>query len=249
MLFEQKFKKIYKNKIKRIKKRYNKKFKEKINRLNSVLTHDIKTPVLAQIQSLELILNQNFGELNDKQKMILKEVLNSNYFLYNIVSNAIFLAEFDNKNPKLNLEKVDILKELENCLNMIKIIAKDKMQDIIIKADKNIKLFADKKLTEKILFNLLTSSVSSGFENSKIEVTLKENKNSVSFVAKNKSAYMTKEKINSMLEEKNNTRDFNQMGMSLNLNIVKKLIEAHNWDIIAQSDKNNSSSFGFKVKK
>ena len=60
---------------------------------------------------------------------------------------------------------------------------------------------------------------------------------------------MTKEKINSLFEDKKNLCDFNQLGMSLNLNIAKKLIQAHNWDIVAESQKDNSSIFGFVVKK
>ena len=60
---------------------------------------------------------------------------------------------------------------------------------------------------------------------------------------------MTKEKINSLFEDKKNLCDFNQLGMSLNLNIAKKLINAHKWNIIAESKKDNSSTFGFVVKK
>ena len=59
---------------------------------------------------------------------------------------------------------------------------------------------------------------------------------------------MTKEKINSLFKEKNN-KDLNQLGLNLNLNIAKKLIKAHSWDIIAQSDNDNSAIFGFIVKK
>ena len=60
---------------------------------------------------------------------------------------------------------------------------------------------------------------------------------------------MTKEKINSLFEEKKGLCDFNQLGLNLNLNIAKKLITAHNWDIIAKSEKDNSSTFGFVVRK
>jgi len=59
---------------------------------------------------------------------------------------------------------------------------------------------------------------------------------------------MTKEKLKTLFEEKN-TKDFNQLGLNLNLNIAKQLINAHNWDIIAESKKNNSASFGFIAKK
>ena len=61
---------------------------------------------------------------------------------------------------------------------------------------------------------------------------------------------MTKEKIDSLFSEnKENLCDFNQLGMSLNLNIAKKLIKAHNWNMIAKSKKDTSSTFGFVIQK
>ena len=95
----------------------------------------------------------------------------------------------------------------------------------------------------------MSGSIAFGFENSDIEVSIKENKNKISFQAKNKSIYMTKEKIKNLLKDKENSSDLNQLGAHLNLNIAQKLISAHNWDIIANSSKDNSSIFGFVIKK
>lgn len=245
------FKRIILNKIKNKLKKTRKKFQDKIeieqNKLISILNHDIKTPLLAQIQGLEYIIKNN--DLKKESKDILKEILKSNYFLLEIVANTLFLTKFENENPKLNIQKINILKEIEDCCNSVRNLAYDKKQNIIIKTKKNIKLDADKKMIQKIIFNLITSSMSYGFENSNIEIYVKENKESISFKAKNKSIYMTKEKLNSLFEEKKSSCDFNQLGMSLNLNVAKKLINAHNWDIILESNKNNSSTFGFIVKK
>lgn len=247
MFFQKNIKKIYKNKIRNIKKKYEKRLQKERNRFICVLNHDVKTPILAQIRSLELLLEGSFGSLNNEQKEIIQETLNSHYHLYGIVSNTLFLANFESEKPKLNLEPVDIIEEIEDCVHLIKNFATDKQQNFVVKSNKNkrIKINADRKLVQKIIFNLLANSVSSGFENSIIEILVKQNKNSVSFSTKNKSIYMTKEKLNSLFEEKKTLRDFSQLGMSLNLNIVKKLIEAHNWNIVAKSEKNNSSTFGF----
>lgn len=251
MFFKKIFLKKYKEKIKKIKKRYDMKFLQEKNKYISILNHDIKTPILAQNQSLELLLKDVFGELSKKQKEILKEVYYSNNFLLEVVTNSIFLMKYEREKPNLKLENLDIIEQIKDCCEMIKSFAQEKQQNIIIKAshDKKIKLNADRKLIQKIIFNILTGSISYGYENSNIEVLIKENKNSVSFYTKNKSIYMTKEKLNSLFENEKNLCDFNQLGMNLNLNIAKKLINAHNWDIIAKSEKDNSTVFGFVVKK
>ena len=251
MFFKRLIIKKYRKKLRKIKDRFNTKLRDEINNFISILNHDIKTPIIAQNQSLEYVLKNLPDNFPENQKEILNEILNSNAFLLDIVSNTIFLAEYENEKPKLKLENVDIIEQIQDCTSLIKNHIKDKQQNIIIKSNKNknISLSADRILIQKIIFNLLVSSVNFGFEKSDIEILVKENKKQIYFCAKNKSIYMTKEKIKSLFESKKNMRDFNQLGMSLNLNIAKKLISAHKWDIIAKSDKNNSGVFGFVVKK
>ena len=253
MLFQNKIKRLffkkYKKQIKSLKEKYFNSFKEEKNSLICILNHDIKTPLLAQIQTISMILDEKFGKINNKQKEILSEILNSNNFMLEIISNALFLMRYENEKPKLKLEKINVKDEINTCVEMIKNYAEEKSQNIIVKAKDNIKINADKILIQKIILNLLTGSISNGFENSNIEITVKENRRKISFSTKNKSVYMTKEKLSSLFQEKKSLCDFNQLGMSLNLNIAKKLIKAHNWEIVAKSKKDNSAVFGFVAKK
>ena len=251
MFIERFFLKRYRQKIKKLKFKYENILQSERNKYTAILNHDIKTPILAQNQGLELLLNGCFGNFSLQQERILQEIYYSNNFLLEIVTNSLFLAKYESENPKLKLEKIDIVEQIRDCCELVQNLAEDKQQKIIIKASKNnkIKLNADRKFVHKIIFNILSSSVSCGFEKSDIEISVEENKKSISFYAKNKSVYMTKEKIKSLLEDKKNLSDFNQLGMNLNLNIAQKLINAHNWDIIAKSNKDNTSVFGFVVKK
>ena len=240
-----------KTKLKKNRIRQKARLKEERNIFTTILNHDIKTPLIAQMRSLELVLKGQFGKLDDENKEILSEVFNSNCFLLEIITNAIFLADFENEQPKPVVENIDFFEEIKDCCNVVKNFAQEKSQNIILKPikSKNINLQADRRFIQKILYNILAGSISFGFEKSDIEIFIKENKETISFYAKNKSVYMTKEKLESLFEDKKNMTDFNQLGMSLNLNIAKKLIMAHNWSIIAESKKDNSLSFGFVVKK
>ena len=251
MFFKKEIIRKYRKKLKNIKIKEKKFLQEERNKIISILNHDIKTPILAQNQSLNLLLEGGFGLLTFEQKEIIKEIYSSNNFLLEVVSNSIFLTKYENENPKLNIEKINLKKEVLNCCESIKTLANEKHQNLILKTNKSddIKLEADKMLIQKIFLNILSSSISSGFENSNIEISIEEKSDSISFYTKNKSIYMTKEKLNSLFEDKKNTQDFNQIGLNLNLNIAKKLISAHKWDIIAKSQTDNSSIIGFVVKK
>lgn len=251
MFFKKRFLKKYKEKLKKIKNRFENDLKNERNKYISILNHDIKTPILAQNQGLRLLLEKNNDEISSFQKEILEEIYSSNKFLLEVVANSIFLAKYENEKLNLKLENINIVEQIKDCCEFIKHQAFEKKQNIIIKTNKiqDIKLIADRKLIQKIILNILSTSVSQGFENSDIEILVKENKNSISFCTKNKSIYMTKEKINSLLMDKKDLKDFNQLGVNLNLNIAQKLITAHNWDVIANSFKDNSSTFGFVASK
>lgn len=249
MFYRKKLFKKTKQKFKKIKDKYEIKLKNLRNKYTCILTHDIKTPLLAQNQTLKLLCQNHFGELNASQKEILEEIIKSSDFLLEVISNAIFMARYENEKPVFNIEKINLLKEVYECCEKIKYFAQDKGQKFNIKANKNIKIKADRKLTQKIIYNILSGAIFCGFENSDIEIRIKEDKNNIAFLAKNKSIYMTQEKIKSLFEDKKNLCDFNQLGMSLNLNIASKLINAHKWEVIAKSQKNNSTTFGFALKK
>ena len=242
-MFKKYFKKIYKSRLKKLKNRFNKKLQKETEKYVSILNHDVKTVLLAQIQSLKLFID------NKAPKEILSELLNSNYFLYEIIDNAVFLSNFEHNQHIMKLENVDRTSDTDDICNCVKKFAQAKNQNIIIKTNsKKITCKADKFFVNKIIHNLVTGSISYGSENSNIEISIDENSDVISFQAKNKSVYMTKEKLKNILEDKK-TCDFNQLGMNLNLNIANKLISAHTWDIIAQSNHDNSAVFGFIVKK
>ncbi len=242
-MFKKYFKKIYKLRLRKLKSRYKKALRQEGEKYISILNHDIKTVILSQIQALELFLD------NKAPREILYQTLDSNYFLYEIVQNSIFLSDFENNNHNLKLEDVDIAKITNDVREDVKNFANIKNQNIILKTNsKKIICSADRILINKIIHNLLTSSISYADENSDIEISIKEKKNTIEFSAKNKSVYMTKEKIKNIFKDKKLT-DFNKLGMSLNLNIINKLVKRHNWNIIAKSSKDNSTVFGFIAKK
>ena len=155
MFFRKNIIKKYRKKLKNIKQKYFAVLQNERNKIISILKHDIKTPILAQNQSLKLLLNGSFGEISKIQKEILDEVYQSNKFLLEIVINSIFLEKYENEKPKLNLEKINFVEQIKDCCELIKPQANEKQQNIIIKKNTTdeIKLNADRKLIEKIIFN------------------------------------------------------------------------------------------------
>ncbi|MBR6301329.1 hypothetical protein IKR55_01180 [bacterium] len=56
----------------------------------SVLKHHIKTPVLAQIRALELLLKGNYGKLNKRQTEMIEMTLKSCRHSYKIIHGQLY---------------------------------------------------------------------------------------------------------------------------------------------------------------
>ena len=243
MFFNKKFRRLYRKRITVFKYKLEKKFKNKIKR---ILTHDIKTPVLAQIRGLEILRDEKLGSLNFEQKELIEDILNSHKFLYKTLLNTIYLLGTTGEKTELKLENINLSDEIKSVLEDIKEYS---TCNIRLKIPKNTSILADRELIQKIIFNLIQGSIFSSKDNPDIEIGVKNTKESVMFYAKNKTTFMTKEKINSLFEDKKGVCDFNQLGANLNLNIAQKLIDAHKWNLVAKSNKDNTSTLGFLVKR
>lgn len=57
---------------------------------NSILRHEIKTPILAQIRALELLLKGTFGKLNNEQKEMIELTLTSCKHSYKVIRGQLY---------------------------------------------------------------------------------------------------------------------------------------------------------------
>ncbi len=69
----------------------------------ATLTHDLRTPLLAAIQTLRFFLDGSLGELSDQQKVLLSTMLQSNEDLLGLVNALLEVYRFES--GKLNLCK------------------------------------------------------------------------------------------------------------------------------------------------
>ena len=92
------------------------------NNFAEILKHDLKTPVIAQIRILELLLSGHFGKLKVEQSDILISTLDSCKYLYKTLSDIISAYKTENKDFEsvLFAQKIENKKETECYLFFIK---------------------------------------------------------------------------------------------------------------------------------
>ena len=213
----------------------------------ATLTHDLKTPTIAQIKALDLLLNEHMGPLNDEQKELLTLTKDSCNFMYEMLSTLLSTYKYENGDYVLNYEKCNIISLAEESINELEAMLKEKNVTVHVHTEgSNFDTELDKMQIKRVMTNLLGNAISYAYDNTQIIVTIKQDENGIGFNAKNKSTYINPETMNNLFKKYvSHAAKFNKVGVGLGLYLSKQIINAHNGEIYAKSFEDNHNIFGF----
>ena len=104
----------------------------------------------------------------------------------------------------------------------------------------------DRMQIKRVLTNILGNAISYAYDNTQIDVTIKQDENGIGFEAKNESAYINPETMNNLFKKYvSHAAKFNKVGVGLGLYLSKQIIDAHDGEIYAKSYEDNHNIFGF----
>ncbi|MBP3925105.1 HAMP domain-containing histidine kinase [bacterium] len=218
----------------------------------ATLSHDLKTPTIAQIRSLELLLNGDFGEFSNEQRSMINLTLDSCKYMYEMVSTVLSTYKYENGEIQLDKKNFDIETLCNECYNDAKKLMEEK--NLTVKVD-NSKLRtnlvkADKIQIKKVITNILANSFSYAYKNSEISIFLENNdEGDFIFKVKNISPYIEAGLMENLFKKyTTHASKFNKVGDGLALYLAKQIVEKHDGKIIAKNYDNEVNILGFILK-
>lgn len=126
------------------------------------MSHELRTPLNAVIGFSEVLKEQYFGPLNEKQAEYVTDILESGRHLLNLINDILDLAKVEAGKMELELSLLIISDLLQSSLVMIK--EKALRHAIHLTMDiadelQQLELRADERKTKQILFNLLSNAL------------------------------------------------------------------------------------------
>ncbi|MBE7706446.1 MAG: HAMP domain-containing histidine kinase [Cyanobacteria bacterium SIG30] len=209
------------------------------------ITHDLKTPTLAQMTTLNILLKESLGTLNDGQKNLLKQILSSCSYMSDMINTILYTYKYEEGNVVLNLEEFDFKCLVYKICSDYSNLASERGQDIIFNAQGDIILCADKLQMTRVVTNLIANAINHGAQGKNISVFVEQKNNNLFFIVENEGATISKDKIKIIFDKYVTCRN-QKIGHGLGLYLSKKIIEKHNGNIFAKSE-NGLNSFGFEM--
>lgn len=202
------------------------------------LTHDLRTPIVAQERSLGLIA-ETFKKMNLQDEYELAKTLEkNNQHLLRIVNIILESYKFERENIKLSFVNIKLSELLDDCFEKIKTIAEEKNITLINNIDKDFKqIQADKMSLERIFINLISNSIENIEKNKFVKISAKELDNKIKIEIEDNGPGIAASEINYIFETYYTGKGIDRkLGSGLGLDVCKKLVEMHNGTITVESE-------------
>ena len=203
----------------------------------ATIVHDLKTPINAEINALNLLLNKNLGELDDVQEEILQDVLDSTKYMQDMVKNILCKNKMDNNQMNLSKQIYSLTEVVEHCIELTKYILNPRKQKIEFQCETNHPFLPlDFVEIKRAIHNLIINASEHSPIGAKILIRIFE---------KNGKICLLIQDFGGGIDLKNQTdifsryisyaNEYKKVGSGLGLYITKKIIEEHNGEIKLES--------------
>ena len=190
----------------------------------ATLTHDLKTPVRADIMSLELLLKGKFGELSAQQTEILSEMLNSNKFMMNMLDTLLAKYKYENGGVELLKSDFELNKFVQEVARELKCLFEEKQIRCEFDfGEKDITIHADKIELKRALSNLLSNAIKFNKRKGIVKISTVKEENKIKIIVQDNGIGMCKDKMEHIFDKYvSYAKRFRQLGTGLGLYVAKK---------------------------
>ena len=216
------------------------------DRLFSIISHDLRNPLVTLRSYLSLSDNANITE--DKKIAFKKQTSQAVLQTTDMLDNLLVWANMQIKNTNANITPIDIEEVVLDAIDNVNAQAQQKN----ISIHKNIEIasaLGDKNILNIALRNLLTNAIKYSEENKNIFISAIQKENNILLSVKDEGIGMTTKQIADLVnnETKTTVGTKGEKGSGLGLFLVKELLTKANNTLIIESEVGKGSICTIKL--
>ncbi len=195
------------------------------------MSHELRTPLNAIIGFSEVLLEQLFGELNEKQDDYLKDIHSSGRHLLSLINDILDLSKVEAGRMELDLTTFDLNAAISNAMTLIRERAQRHSIKLGIETDPALgDIVADERKLKQILLNLLTNAVKFTPDGGEVDVSARRDADHVAISVHDTGIGIAPEDQEVVFEEFRQVgRHYTnkQEGTGLGLALTRRFVELH----------------------
>ncbi|MDB5089817.1 MAG: His Kinase (phospho-acceptor) protein [Mucilaginibacter sp.] len=214
-----------------------------MNKLFSILAHDLRSP-LASIQNYLEVLSE-FKLNEDEKSSIQKELLNSTQNTQEMLANLLLWSKSQMRGVVVNMVKLNLKKSLETTLHIHQTVAAEKGIQLTDQLKNSIFITADADMLQLIIRNLINNALKFTNPGGQIIVSADIIDNNCRIMIKDNGLGISYEHQNDIfsLKTESTSGTKNEKGVGLGLLLCKEFTELQNGKIIFESTPGAGTTF------
>jgi signal transduction histidine kinase len=215
----------------------------------ATMSHELRTPLNAIIGFSEVLQEQMFGELNERQLAYVEDVLEAGRHLLSLINDVLDLAKIEAGRMELELSRVAIPDVLRSAVSMHSERASlGGIELTLMTEPEEITITADERRLRQVVFNLISNAVKFTPRDGRIDVSARLDDGEVEIAVADTGPGISAEEFETIFEEFEQTSDGKQAeGTGLGLPLSRKLVELHGGRLWVESEVDHGSTFRFTL--
>ena len=209
------------------------------------ISHELRTPLTLISSPVGNILKNNNLEPEVKEQLTI--VQSNTERMLRLVNQILDFRKAQSRKMRLKIEEFGLFSYISEISSNFKKIAEDKgiRLEIIDRSDDE-KIWADKDMIEKILYNLLSNALKFTPRGKQVTVSVVKNEDKLELIVADQGTGLSKEKMKSLFMrfDSNEEGSFSlQPGTGIGLSLSKELAELHKAELTAESEEGKGATF------
>ena len=237
-----------------LQRRHNKELKESDalkSKFFSIISHDLKNPVIAQKNALEVICNNYDRIPADVLHEQCLELMNSSNSLLDLLYNLLNWSRIEMGRMQVTPLRFDLCEAVKDVEAILRTQMKNKRQTLAIESPQQAIALADRNMITTVLRNVVSNAIKFSREGAEILIRIESKGEFWTITVTDSGVGMSEETLNSLFKMNSNKSAVGtagEQGSGLGLLICRELLEKNGSTIDVTSSEGVGTSVMFTVK-
>ncbi len=214
----------------------------------ATLTHDLKVPIVAAANMIDLFLANKFGNISEKQKFALDNMKASNQSLLDLVQILLETYKLKDQGIKLVKEKVELDTFIQEIIKEVEPLATEAKLKINFTKTTSSTINADPMQLRRVIKNLISNAIDHSNTKTHIDIEVGKIQNFTTISVIDYGQGIAEKEIKMIFNKYYSAaKKLRKVGTGLGLYLSQQIAVAHGGEIIVTSEENVRTEFCVKI--
>lgn len=215
----------------------------------STMSHELRTPLNAVLGFSDLLMDERYGPLNEKQRRYINHIHTGGKHLLALISDILDLSKIEAGRMELAMENLSVQNTFAEVLSVMQPLADEKSHGLTTSCEAGLAVRADATRLKQILMNLLGNAIKFTANAGRIELTARREGSNITVEVRDNGPGIRPEEQQRIFEAFYRLRESGKKteGTGLGLAITQRLVELHGGELGLKSEPGQGSCFHFSL--